>query len=244
MERIIAVINQKGGVGKTTTVMNVGAGLHMAGKRVLMIDLDSQGSLTMACGIVADGNASTYEFMTSGANEAIKTLQNGCDLLPADDRLATINMNSSARLLQQSLTDIEKNYDYILIDCAPTLGMLTLNALTACNEVFVPMQAEYMSLLGMADLMNTIEVVQKRLNPDCKLSAVIINQYDKRKKLHATVIDKIHEKYPDALMQSKIRNNVAVAEAPMMGKDIFEYDKNSNGAKDYEALVKEIIERE
>lgn len=245
MARIIALVNQKGGVGKTTSTINIGAGLALKGKRVLLIDLDPQASLTMSLGQDASQSDRTaYEVLVGDLDiqKAIIKLD-GYDLVPCDARLLTIENGKEKRLLQRGLASVAGIYDYILIDCRPSLGNLMLNALTACNEVYIPVQAEFLALAGLAQLTNTIAIVKQSLNPDIKITGVIITRYKARTKLSKEVYNKAKEIYPQAIFETPIRDAVDVAEAPTAGTDIFHYNKRSNGAKDYLNIVDEIIKR-
>lgn len=245
MARIIALVNQKGGVGKTTSTINIGAGLALKGKQVLLIDLDPQASLTMSLGQDASQSDRTaYEVLVGDLDiqKAIIKLD-GYDLVPCDARLLTIENGKEKRLLQRGLASVAGMYDYILIDCRPSLGNLMLNALTACNEVYIPVQAEFLALAGLAQLTNTIAIVKQSLNPDIKITGVIITRYKARTKLSKEVYNKAKEIYPQAIFKTPIRDAVDVAEAPTAGTDIFHYNKRSNGAKDYLNIVDEIIKR-
>lgn len=246
MAKVIALVNQKGGVGKTTSTINIGAGLALKGKRVLLIDLDPQASLTLSLGQDARQSDSTaYEALTGNldARETIIKLSGGYDLIPCDARLLTLEEGKEKRLLQRAIAPLAGMYDYILIDCRPNLGNLMLNALTACNEVYIPVQAEFLALAGLAQLTNTITLIKRKLNPDVKITGVLITRYKARTKLSKEVYNKAKELYPQAIFKTPIRDAVDVAEAPTAGKDIFHYSKRSNGAKDYLSVVEEIIKR-
>jgi len=244
--KVIAIVNQKGGVAKTTTAINTGAGLANAGKKVLLIDLDPQGSLTKSLAVdIRQSENTGYELLKGSKtpSEVIRNLPNDYDLIPGDNRLSIIENRAGNDLLKKQLAPIVKAYDYILIDCSPSLGVLTINALTACNEVYIPLQAEYLALAGIAQLLQVVKVVQKDANRNLKVTGVIITMYDRRRRLTGAVEGKLQEMFPEALFATRIRNNVALAEAPIHGQDIFAYDPKSNGAKDYKALVNEIMER-
>lgn len=245
MARIIALVNQKGGVGKTTSTINIGAGLALKGKQVLLIDLDPQASLTMSLGQDASQSDRTAYEVLAGDLDIQKAIikLDGYDLVPCDARLLTIENGKEKRLLQRGLASVAGMYDYILIDCRPSLGNLMLNALTACNEVYIPVQAEFLALAGLAQLTNTIAIVKQSLNPDIKITGVIITRYKARTKLSKEVYNKAKEIYPQAIFKTPIRDAVDVAEAPTAGTDIFHYSKRSNGAKDYLNIVDEIIKR-
>lgn len=252
MTRIIAFVNQKGGVAKTTSAVNVGAGLSLAGKRVLMIDIDPQGHLSNSLGIdTIDLDNTIHEMLIgeSDIKDAIVTTSAFYDVLPSDIRLSGAELQIGFKqgreaILKEALQSIINKYDYILIDCPPSLTLLTLNALTAAKEVFIPLQTEYLALHGMSQLLQTVKVVKERLNPELEITGIIATLYDRRKSLNRDVVKKIKDYFPNKLFKTHIRNNVALAEAQGFGIDIFHYQRRSNGAKDYGSLVSEIIKQE
>lgn len=247
--KTIAIVNQKGGVGKTTSTINIGAGLHNKGYKVLLVDLDPQASLTISLGIKANEIDNTVSEVITGAckpQEAI--ISKGYDVLPADLRLTVAEQNIADQpgrefLLKEALEEIKESYDYILIDNSPSLGVLTFNGLTACDEVFIPTQAEYLALAGLTALLNTINTIKKRLNPGIDVTGVIVTLYDGRKNLSKDILTKLDKLFNGKVFATKVRNNVALAEAPINGVDIYSYSPKSNGAKDYNGIVDEIIER-
>ena len=249
--KIIALVNQKGGVGKTTSTINIGAGLSSLGKKVLLIDLDPQANLTYSLGIEAHKlNKTIYELLKGEASikEVIQN-KNGLDIIPSSIDLsgAEIELSGTAGrelLLKEALADIKDKYDYILLDCPPSLGLLTLNGLTTAKQVYIPLQTEYLALQGMSKLLQTIEIIKKRLNPNLEITGIIGTLYDKRKRLNNEVIDKIKEHFKSKLFNTMIRDNISLAEAPSYGQDIFTYKKDSYGAIDYLKLSKEILKRE
>jgi len=245
----IALINQKGGVGKTTSTINLGAGLSMLGKSVLLVDLDPQAHLTYGLGIQAhELDYTVYEVLRGEipAAEAI-VHRDGLEVLPSSLSLSAAEIELSAMagrefLLKEALSGLPL-YDFILLDCPPSLGLLTLNALTAAQEVFIPLQTEFLALQGMSKLVDTVKVVKKRLNPDLTISGIIGTQFDARKKLNREVVEKIREYFANKLFETLIHDNVALAEAPSYGQTIFEYRPDCRGAQDYLALSQETVAR-
>ncbi len=245
--KTIAFTNQKGGVGKTTSTVNVGAGLCKQGKKVLLVDLDPQANLTYSLRMNSKRlDRSIYDVLkgTAEPREALIS-HNGFDILPSSIDLSGAEMefaNEPARetLLKHKLNKIKGEYDYVLIDCPPNLGLLTLNAFTAVNEIFIVLQSEYLALHGLSKLIDVINVVKERLNPDIELTGIICTLFDSRKNLNKEVVDHIKDYFGDKVFNTIIRDNVALAEAPSHHKTIFEYDPDSHGAKDYMALAKEI----
>lgn len=250
MPRIIALVNQKGGVGKTTSTINIGAGLCEAGKRVLLVDIDPQGNLSVSVGLEAYALEHTvFEVLKGEANIRDAIVKRGYDVLPADIRLSGADVELGGipgreMLLREVLADIERDYDYILIDCPPSLGLITLNGLTAAREIFIPLQAEFLALNGMAQLLNTVKAVQKRLNPQIRVTGIITTLYDSRKNLNKEVLQKIRQYFPGITFATLIRDNVSLAEAPSYGQNIYEYKPDSKGAEDYTALCAEILGQE
>lgn len=256
--RTIALVNQKGGVAKTTSTVNIGAGLAILNKKVLLIDLDPQAACTNSLGIAAhELPYSVFEVLTGkvsladatvvrpikyhDANHELKVVPANLSLSGADMELASTP--GRERLLLDALDGLS-DIDYILIDCPPSLGLLTLNALTAAREIFIPVQVEFLALTGVAQLLQTIEVAQKRLNKKLTLTGVIATRYDSRLKLNREVVERMQQHFGQKVFKTFIRDNVAVAEAPSHGQTIFEYQPGSHGAKDYLALCKEIIKME
>ncbi|MBA7490287.1 Sporulation initiation inhibitor protein Soj [subsurface metagenome] len=247
--QIIALTNQKGGVGKTTCAINIGAGLNRLGKRVMLIDLDPQAHLTYSLGIPAhELNNTVYELL-KGTVILKETIieRNGLSLVPSSLNLSGAEIEFSGVagrefLLKESVEGLKK-YDYVFIDCPPSLGLLTLNALTTAQEVYIPLQTEFLALQGMTKLLETINIVKKRLNKDLEIAGIIAMRFDNRKNLNREVVEKIKEYFGNKLFNTLIRDNISLAEAPSFGKTIFEYKSNSYGSKDYLDLCKEIIKR-
>jgi len=248
--RIIAFINQKGGVGKSTSVFNIGAALNAMGKKVLLIDCDPQHGLTTSAWLeFADHERSLYGVFKGMPMRDVWVNREGLYIVPSTVALAGIEIELASMkrgrdfMLQESLANIDE-FDFILLDCPPSLGIITVNALTVATEVIIPVQPEYLSLLGMKHLMDTIESVKKRVNETLKISGVIFTRFDPRKLLNQEVMENIKKHFPDKVFSTYIRENIALAEAPAHSKTIFEYSPKSNGAQDYENLTKEIVEVE
>jgi chromosome partitioning protein len=251
MGKIICVTNQKGGVGKTTSTLNVGMGLAKLGKRSLLLDLDPQANLTSAIGLKnREFSHAIGDFLLGRATfQQVMVRHNGVDIIPSTLDLSGVEVELSTVpgrefLLKEALDKMSRQFDYVLIDCPPALGLLTLNALTAANEIIVPIQAEYIPLEGVKFLLDTLEVVKKRLNQGIEISGVIVTMFDKRQNLHKEVVGIIREFFGDKLFGTFVRRNVALAESPSFGEDIFRYKPESPGAMDYLDICKEIVERE
>ncbi len=246
--RIVAVINQKGGVGKTTSVVNIGAGLARLNYKVLVVDLDPQAHLTYSFGIRADDlEATLYDLLKGEATLAEVLIEkNDLKIIPASIDLSAAEIEFSTEVgreafLKNSLMNIA-DCDFILLDCPPNLGLLTLNALTAAQEVFVPLQAEFLSTKGLNKLMDMVEKVKQRVNPKLEITGIIATIYDQRLRLHNEVFENLRQNFGDKLFKTFIRRNVALAEAASFGQSIFEYAPQSHGAEDYSALCQEIIQ--
>ncbi len=251
--KTLCFVNQKGGVGKTTSCLNIGAALQRSGKRVLLIDLDAQGSLTKSAGFRSLApDAPTVSDVLTGkitAADALLHRDELPDLLPGDIRLSgtEIELLSAAGrdfILKEALEPIAEQYDYVLIDCSPSLSILTLMALTASNGVIIPVSAQYMPLDGIMQLMQTVEIVRRRMNPGLKISGVIVTLYDARRGLDKSILEAIREKFPDEIFADVVRYNSKIAEAPTFGKDIFSYASGSIGAVAYRNIAAEIRRRE
>lgn len=246
MNKVLAIAQHKGGVGKTTSTINIGAALALKGYSVLLVDLDAQANLTESLAIPT-GSAGIVEAFTSEA--PLKPVRAGrMDIIPSSLELAGVEvqlLNSVGReyRLKDILQPLRKKYDYILIDCPPSLGLLTVNALTAADEVFIPLQAQYLAVKGLKSLLDIIALIRKQLNKKLKIGGVIITQYDSRKVLNRDTGDSIAELFKGEVLKTKIRDNVALAEAPTAGRDIFSYAPNSYGASDYADLTSEIVKR-
>ena len=248
MTKIIAILNHKGGVGKTTTTINLAAALQQKKKRVLAIDMDGQANLTESFGLSIEEEKTVYGAMKGEYLLPLVKAENGISIVPACLDLSAaeselINEPGRELILKgliARLLDTQK-FDYILIDCPPSLGLLTLNALTAADYLIIPVQAQFLAMRGMAKITNVIEIVRERLNPKLNIGGIVITQFDKRKTLNKNVSEIINDSFCDKVFKTVIRDNVALAEAPIKGKNIFEYNKNSNGAKDYMSMAQEVL---
>lgn len=248
MTKIIAVLNHKGGVGKTTTTINLASALRQKKKRVLAIDMDGQANLTESCGISIEEEQTVYGAMRGEYPLPIVELENGLAVVPSCLDLSAaeselINEPGRELILKGLIARLldSRKFDYILIDCPPSLGLLTLNALTAAEYLIIPVQAQFLAMRGMAKITNVVGIVKERLNPNLNIGGIVITQFDKRKTLNKSVAELISESFCDKVFKTVIRDNVSLAEAPIKGMNIFEYNKNSNGAKDYMELAKEVL---
>ncbi|MCR5397712.1 MAG: AAA family ATPase [Lachnospiraceae bacterium] len=253
MGRIIAIANQKGGVGKTTTAINLSACLAEAGKKVLVIDLDPQGNTTSGFGLDKEELTNTvYELMLDECTirESMYSIENieGLKLIPSDVNLAgaeieLLGINEKEYILKNEVDYIKDDYDFVIIDCPPSLNMLTINAMTTADSVLVPIQCEYYALEGISQLMHTIDLVQERLNENLKIDGVVFTMYDSRTNLSSDVVDTVKENLNAYVYQTIIPRNVRLAEAPSHGLPINIYDGKSAGAESYRNLAKEVISR-
>lgn len=244
---IYAVSNHKGGVGKTTSTINIGAALANRVKKVLLVDLDPQANLTQSLGI-KNVEISIYENLKG--QKIIHPIEhrNNLYVLPSSLDLSAAEIELSSEpgreyILKELLGQLKNKFDYIFIDCPPSLGLLTINALTASDYVLIPMQAEFLPLRGLAKLNEVIKKIQTRLNTDLKIGSVFLTQYDSRKVLNRDIAESVSDFFHDKLLNTKISNNIALAEAPGKGKDIFIYNRSCKGAVDYDDLCKELIEK-
>lgn len=253
MGKIIAVSNQKGGVGKTTTTVNLSASLAAAGKRVLLIDLDPQGNAAMGCGVDKDkviysscdlllDEASAFESLVHIKETGLDIIPGNSDLTAAEVQL--MEVKGKERRLAKALSDVKSEYDYIFIDCPPSLNMLTINAMVASNSILIPMQCEYYSLEGLSDLMGTMKSIQNRLNPTLHLEGILRTMVDNRSLLTKDVSDQLIDYFGDRVFRTCIPRNIRLAEAPSHGLPAIIYDKNSRGAQAYIALANEMIGKE
>ncbi len=244
---IISLLNHKGGVGKTTSTINIGAGLVELGKKVLLLDLDPQANLTLSLGIprqkytIYEALRGESELVPYSAKPGLDVVTSSLDLSGAEMEL--VNEAGREYLLRELFAPIVEDYDYILIDCPPSLGLLTLNALTSSRFVYIPLQTEFLALQGLAKIKQVIDKVKFRLNKNLEIGGVIATMYDSRRVLNRDVVETIHKYFEEKVFKTYIRDNVALAEAPAQRKDIFGYAPKSIGADDYFELCKEIIAR-
>jgi len=251
MRKTIAFINQKGGTGKTTSTANIGAGLVRLKQKVLAIDLDPQANLTYHLGIKAgDLKASIAEVLEGrvGVEEAIIKRAGGLDVIPSTLALAEteariFNQSGREHFLRGALAGLNRSYAYVLIDCPPSLGVLTLNALVAAREVYIPLEAQALPLQGLRAIKDIVDIARERLNPRLEITGIIATKYDGRKILHREVLETIKKHFGVLLFKTVIRDTVRLAEAPSYGQDIFSYAPRSYGAEDYLSLCKEILQR-
>jgi chromosome partitioning protein len=247
MSKVISISNHKGGVGKTTSVINIGFGLNKLGKKILLIDLDPQANLSQSLGIIEPGKTIYGALRGDYDIEPIEIVK-GLDVIPSTLDLsgAEVEMSGEAGreyILRELIDPLRGSYDYILIDNPPSLGLLTINSFTASDEVFIPLQAQYLALQGLTKLLEVIDKIKKRLNKELKVGGVFITQYDGRKVLNRDVVATIEAHFKDEVFNTRIRDNIALAEAPAQGLDIFRYSPKSYGAEDYLSLSKEILKR-
>ena len=248
MTQIIAICNHKGGIGKTATSCSLAAALQQKGKQVLVIDLDGQANLTESLGLSIEEEETIYGAMCGKHPLPLIELSNGITIVPSCLDLSAaeselISEPGRELILKGLITKALaiKPFDYVLIDCPPSLGLLTLNALTAADYVIIPVQAQFLAMRGMAKIMNIISIVKERLNPTLQIGGIVITQYNSRKTLNKSVAELIRDSFCDKVFKTIIRDNVALAECPIHGQTIFEYSPKSNGANDYMSLADEVL---
>jgi chromosome partitioning protein len=249
MGQVISVVNQKGGVGKTTTAVNLAAYLSQLGKFVLLIDLDPQSNATSNLGISKELDRGVYEVLAgphSFKEVIVDTNHEYYKLVPATMSLAGanvefVNLDRREFRLYDNLLEIRNDFDYIIIDCPPSLGLLTINGLVACDQVLIPVQAEYFALEGLGQLMSTIGLIQENVKPELGVLGAVLTMYDKRFKLANDVLSELYRYFPNKIFRSVIPRNVRLSEAPSHGQTILTYDPKSKGAKAYERLAKEFV---
>jgi len=252
MARIIAFANQKGGVGKTTTAINIGASLAAINKSVLLIDLDPQGNAGTGLGFVRGiARQSIYPVimgLEAASENILTTSVKGMHIIPSTQHLSgaeveLLDSEKRERRLEMALAEIVSGYDYILIDCPPAMGYLTINALVAANSLVIPLQCEFLALEGLSQMMKSVEAIRQKWNPNLELMGILLTMYDKRNNLSKAIEDDVRGRFGDAVFQSVIPRNVRASEAPSHGKPILFYDFNSITAQSYLKLATEIVER-
>jgi len=252
MGKIIAIANQKGGVGKTTTSVNLAASLGVLEKKVLLIDADPQANATSGLGIdvesVETGSYQLLEHTASAEDCIVKTNSPNVDIIPAHIDLVAIEIelvdkDEREYMLKKAISHLKSTYDYIIIDCAPSLGLLTLNALTASDSVIIPIQCEYFALEGLGKLLNTVKSVQKIHNKNLDIEGMLLTMFDQRLRLSNQVVEEVQKHFSDMVFETIIQRNVRLGEAPSYGESIIKYDVSSKGASNYLSLAKEIINK-
>ncbi len=252
MARIIALVNQKGGVGKTTTAVNLATYLNSAGKKVLLVDLDPQGNASSGLGVDTQGlKKSLYDSLVSKIHpkEIIVNINTeGLDLLPSNQELSgaaveLVGVKDREFQLKKVLNQIKDDYDFVIIDSPPSLGLLTINGLVASSEVVIPVQTEYFALEGLGQLLNTIDLVKENLKPDLDITGIVLTMYDKRNRLARQVVKEVKKYFPENVFNAVIPRTVRLAEAPSFGKSILHFDRFNKGAQAYRQLAEEVIAR-
>jgi len=253
MSRVISIVNQKGGVGKTTTAMNLAAFLSELGFFVLLVDMDPQGNATSGLGVGREValEHGIYEALAKSKriHDIVKnTAHDGLRVAPSTANLAGANIelvDVERREFQllDLLSEVKHAYDYIIIDCPPSLGLLTINSLVAADELLIPVQAEYYALEGLGQLLNTINLIQTHIKPELKILGAVLTMYDKRTRLSEDIMNELYKYFPDTIFRSVIPRTVRLAEAPSFGKSIVHYDPSGKGAKAYERLAREIVDK-
>ncbi|MEK6570235.1 MAG: AAA family ATPase [Bacteroidota bacterium] len=251
MGKIIAIANQKGGVGKTTTAVNLAASVAVAEHRTLLVDADPQANSTSGLGSEPTGEKTTYEVLIGGLNASeavLPTQMPYLSILPSHINLVgaeveMVDVPDREKMLRNALAPLRANFEYIFVDCPPSLGLLTINALTAADSILIPVQCEYYALEGLGQLLNTINLVKKHLNEQLEIEGVLLTMYDSRLRLGNQIVDEVKKYFGDKVYSTIIARNVRLSEAPSFGKPIILYDAVSTGARNYMALAQELLKR-
>ncbi len=252
MGKVISLANQKGGVGKTTTAINLGASLAVLEKKILIIDADPQANATSGTGFdLKKVKTSIYECLIDDVDPKRIILNSDTDLLDlipshidlVGAEIEMLNMPEREFMLQKVVEKVRDDYDYVLIDCSPSLGLITVNALTASDSVIIPVQCEYFALEGLGKLLNTIKIIQNRLNPDLEIEGFLLTMYDARLRLSNQVVEEVRKHFADMVFDTIIQRNIKLSEAPSFGKPVVMYDADSKGSINYLNLAKEILQR-
>jgi len=252
MGKVIAVANQKGGVGKTTTAINLAASMAVLEQKILLVDADPQSNATSGMGFDTRSiKTSIYECLIDGVNPANIILNSeieGLDLMPSSIDLVgaeieMLNLPRREHLLKKVVDNVKDNYDFVLIDCSPSLGLITVNALTASDSVMIPVQCEYFALEGLGKLLNTIKIIQTRLNPDLEIEGFLLTMYDSRLRLSNQVVDEVKKHFQQMVFETIIQRNIKLGEAPSFGKPAILYDADSKGALNHLNLARELLQK-